>query len=562
MSQHRRRSSAKQVKPSKSLRQRRGLIAVAAATVVVGGGVGLGLWAASGDEGGSGGTAVGSADETSAASRGAASRSASPTPSPSPTRSYPLSQTPRTIPAVRSHTPARGPGWRPAKGGRVVVEDADLVDEGRLIAGELGLTYGGEASDVRAGDVRLALNDDEGANPESYAMTVRGGRVNISGPSDAGVFYGTRTLKQEVHGGGTAPEGVVHDQPAKPRRGFMLDIARKPFTAGWIEDRVRELGDLKFNELGLHFSDDQGFRIASTSHPEVVSKDHLTKAQVKQIVDLAASRHITVVPEIDSPGHLGAVLAAHPDLQLRNVSGIATRGAIDISKDASAAIVDELLDEYAGLFPGDQWHLGGDEYQALTVANPQASFPQLAAEATKAYGSGGTVADLTTGWLNDRADTVRNHDRTMRVWNDGFFANTSVRAAKDLQVAYWTGKEIGARQPVAYLSAGRKVLNYNDEYLYYVLGEPQTFVYPTGRRIYEQWTPRVLRGTTAVPAKYDGQVLGGSFAVWCDLANSQTQAQVAAGIRMPLRATVQKLWDPGTPALTWTQFKSLADKVG
>lgn len=562
MSQHRRRSSAKQVKPSKPLRQRRGLIAVAAATVVVGGGVGLGLWAASADEGGSGGAAVGSADETSAASRGAASRSASPTPKPSPTRSYPLSQAPRTIPAVRSHTPARGPGWRPVKGNRVVVEDADLVDEGRLIAGELGLTYGGEASDVRAGDVRLALNDDEGANPESYAMTVRGGRVNISGPSDAGVFYGTRTLKQEVHGGGTAPEGVVHDQPAKPRRGFMLDIARKPFTAAWIEDRVRELGDLKFNELGLHFSDDQGFRIESTTHPEVVSKDHLTKAQVKQIVALAASRHITVVPEIDSPGHLGAVLAAHPDLQLRNVSGVATRGAIDISKDASAAIVDELLDEYAGLFPGDQWHLGGDEYQALTVANPQASFPQLAAEAVKAYGSGGTVADLTTGWLNDRADTVRNHDRTMRVWNDGFLKGTSVAAAKDLQVAYWTGKEIGARQPVAYLSAGRKLLNYNDEYLYYVLGEPQTFVYPTGRRIYEQWTPRVLRGTTAVPAKYDSQILGGSFAVWCDLANSQTQNQVAAGIRMPLRATVQKLWDPGTPALTWTQFKSLADKVG
>ncbi|MFE2882632.1 glycoside hydrolase family 20 protein [Streptomyces sp. NPDC059272] len=551
MSQHRRRSSAKQVKQGK----KRGLIAVAAATVVVAGGVGLGLWAASGDEGGA---SVGSGDETSAASRGAASRSASP----SPTRSYPLSQAPRTIPAVRSHTPARGPGWRPAKGDRVVVDDADLADEGRLIAGELGLTYGGESSDVRAGDVRLALNDDEGANPESYAMTVRGGRVSISGPSDAGVFYGTRTLKQEVHGGGTAPEGVVHDQPAKPRRGFMLDIARKPFTAAWIEDRVRELGDLKFNELGLHFSDDQGFRIQSTTHPEIVSKDHLTKAQVKQIVELAASRHITVVPEIDSPGHLGAVIAAHPDLQLRNVSGVATRGAIDISKDASAAIVDELLDEYAGLFTGDQWNLGGDEYQALTVANPQASFPQLAAEAVKAYGSGGTVADLTTGWLNDRADTIRNHDRTMRVWNDGFLAGTSVQAAKDLQVAYWTGKEIGARQPVAYLSAGRKVLNYNDEYMYYVLGEPQTFVYPTGQRIYEHWTPRVLRGTTAVPAKYDAQILGGSFAVWCDLANSQTQNQVAAGIRMPLRATIQKLWDPGTPSLTWTQFKSLADKVG
>ncbi len=71
----------------------------------------------------------------------------------------------------------------------------------------------------------------------------------------------------------------MRDQPAKPQRGFMLDIARKHFTAGWIEDRVRELGDLKYNQLGLHFSDDQGFRIESTSHPEVVSPQHLTKAR-------------------------------------------------------------------------------------------------------------------------------------------------------------------------------------------------------------------------------------------------------------------------------------------
>ncbi|MET8942153.1 glycoside hydrolase family 20 protein [Streptomyces sp. NPDC004542] len=520
----------------------------------VGLGVGVGVWA-SADGGGEGaGGARRSADAGAAAT--------SPEPSPTAGRSYPLSQAPRTIPAVRSHTPARGPGWRPAPGERVVVSDADLADEGRLIAGELGLSYGGERDDVRAGDVRLALNDDEGADPESYTMTVRGGRVTISGPADAGVFYGTRTLKQEVHGGGTAPEGVVRDQPAKPRRGFNLDIARKPYSASWIEDRVKELGDLKFNELGLHFSDDQGFRIESTSHPEVVSKDHLTKAQVKRIVDLAARRHITVVPEIDSPGHLGAVIAAHPDLQLRNAQGVPTRGAVDISKDSAATIVDDLLDEYADLFPGSEWHLGGDEYQALTVANPQASYPQLAAAAREAYGAGGTVADLATGWLNDRADTVRAHDRTMRAWNDGFFRVTSVRAAKDLQVAYWTGKEIGARQPAEYLSAGRKVLNYNDEFLYYVLGEPQTFVYPTGQRIYEQWNPRVLRGTTAVPARYDGQILGGSLAVWSDFPNAQTETQVAAGIRMPLRATVQKLWDPGKPALSWAEFRKLADRLG
>ncbi|NKQ27414.1 beta-N-acetylhexosaminidase [Streptomyces galbus] len=552
MSSHRRRA--------RQSRTRQRAVIAGAFVATIGLGVGLGVWAStSGDGDGGPASAAGAGErEPGRAATGTTSRGATP----SPTRTYPLSQAPRTIPAVRAHTPARGPGWKPAAGERVVVADASLADEGRLIASELGLAYAGQASGDRAGDLRLALDHDKGAGPESYTMTVRGGRVTISGPSDAGVFYGTRTLKQEVHGGGTAPEGVVRDQPAKPKRGFMVDIARKYYTAGWIEDRVRELGDLKYNELGLHFSDDQGFRIASDTHPEIVSGRHLTKAQVKKIVQLAAARHITVVPEIDSPGHLGAVIAAHPDLQLRNAQGTATRGAIDISKSASAKIVDDLLDEYAGLFPGADWNLGGDEYQALMVSHPETSYPQLAAAARSAYGSGGTVADLTTGWLNDRAATVRAHHRTPRAWNDGFFRGTSVQPDKDIRVGYWTGKEIGARPPAEYLGAGRKVINYNDTYLYYVLGQPNDFVYPTGRLIYEQWTPRVLRGTTAVPARYDAQILGGSFAVWGDFPNAQTQDQVAAGIRMPLRATAQKLWDARRPTLTWAQFKALAGRLG
>ncbi|UIX31293.1 beta-N-acetylhexosaminidase [Streptomyces sp. GQFP] len=478
-------------------------------------------------------------------------------------RVYPLSKTPRTIPAVREHIPARGPGWRPASTARVVVTAGALADEGKLLAGELKMAYGGTAG-ARAGDVQLKLDPGQAnKGAESYTLTVTNGRVTVAAPAEAGVFYGTRTLKQEVSGGSTAPEGVVRDRPAKAQRGLMLDIARKHFTADWIKDRVRELGDLKFNELGLHFSDDQGFRIASDSHPEVVSAQHLTKAEVRDILALAASRHITVVPEIDSPGHLGAVLAAHPDLQLTNAQGTAADGAIDISKPESAKIVDDLLNEYADLFPGASWHLGGDEYRALTVSSPAASYPQLAAAATEKYGSGASVSDLATGWLNDRAATVRAHDRTsLRAWNDGFYQSSSVQPDKDIQVAYWTGKEIGARQPAGYLSAGREVVNYNDEYLYYVLGQPNTFVYPTGERIYKQWTPRVLRGSTAVSSTYDDQILGGVFAVWCDLAGSQTQAQVADGIRMPLRATVQKLWDPrAQPSLSWNQFRTLADRL-
>ncbi|WP_262387351.1 glycoside hydrolase family 20 protein [Streptomyces sp. TRM49041] len=487
----------------------------------------------------------------------------SPSPSPSPTRTYPLSTAPRTIPAVREHTPARGPGWRPGPGSGVVVARGSSVldDEARLLARELKIAYRGE-SPVRAGDIELALDGGgAGAGPESYTLTARDGRVRIAGPDEAGVFYGTRTVKQAVRSGGAVPEGVVRDRPDRPQRGLMVDIARKHFTAAWLEARVREMADLKLNQLGLHFSDDQAFRIQSTSHPEVVSPQHLTKAEVRRIVALAASLHITVVPEIDSPGHLGAVLAAHPSLRLRNASGTVARGAIDIAKPESARIVDDLLREYAALFPGRYFHVGADEYRALMARNPEASYPALAAEARREFGAGARVQDLATAWLNDRAAVVRAAGKQPKAWNDGFFRGGVVTADKGIEVEYWTGREIGARQPIEYLEEGRKVVNVNDRYLYYVLGEPNQFTYPTGQEIYTTWTPLVLRGSQAVPARYSGQILGGRFAVWCDLADAQTQDQVAAGIRLPLRALAQKVWDPREPSLTWRDFSTLAKRL-
>ncbi|MFF9069061.1 glycoside hydrolase family 20 protein [Streptomyces sp. NPDC014891] len=510
-----------------------------------------------GSPSGAGASSSGTAPGASASS---APTSAAPSPTPTPTRTYPLSTAPRTIPAVRDHEAARGPGWKPAAPAGVVVaaNSPGLADEGRLLAGELGIPYRGTAA-AGPGDVELALGGT-GAR-ESYTLTVRDGRVRITGPDEAGVFYGTRTLKQSVKGTGAMPEGVVTDAPAKPQRGLNVDIARKFFTAGWIEDRLREMADLKLNQFGLHFSDDQGFRIASDSHPEIVSAQHLSKAEVRRILALAQTLHITVVPEIDSPGHLGAVLRAHPDLQLRNVQGVPRQGAIDISKPASAAIVDDLLREYSQLFPGGWFHVGADEYQALTVRSPSASYPQLAAAARQKYGAQAGVQDLAEGWLNDRAAVVRTAGKTAKAWNDGFFRGGVVTADQGIEVEYWTGKEIGARPPAEYLAEGRKVVNLNDEYLYYVLGEPNDFTYPTGRRIYEQWTPRVLRGTAPVAARYDAQILGGRFAVWCDLAGAQTPAQVANGIRMPLTATAQKLWDARTPTLTWDQFRTLAPQV-
>lgn len=193
--------------------------------------------------------------------------------------------------------------------------------------------------------------------------------------------------------------------------------------------------------------------------------------------------------------------------------------------------------------------------------DPAASYPQLQRAAQQKYGAQAGIKDLATGWLNDRAAVVRPHGKRPKAWNDGFFRDGTVHADKDIEVEYWTGKEYGARQPEEYLREGRRLVNLNDEYLYYVLGQPNNFVYPTGERIYQQWTPLVLRGTQPVPARYSGQILGGRFAVWGDLPQAQTTEQVAQGIRMPLRAVAQKLWVPGKPALSWDRFRDLATRI-
>ncbi|MFD3920334.1 family 20 glycosylhydrolase [Streptomyces sp. NPDC058595] len=505
-----------------------------------------------------GSTTAPDAPRSEASSARSDTRPAAPTPSGSGA----LSKAPNVVPSVRQFEAARGPGWRPSGDSAVVIakNSGKLADEGQLLARELKIDYRGAVA-AGAGDIELALESGKQAGPESYTLTTRDGRVRVAGPDEAGVFYGTRTIKQSLRADGAIPEGVVQDRPDRPQRGLNLDIARKYYTAGWIEDRLRGMADLKLNQFGLHFSDDQGFRIASDTHPEVVSQQHLTKAEVQRIVALAGRLHIDVIPEIDSPGHLGAVMAPHPGLQLRDVNGRPTRGAIDISQPAAAKIVDDLLREYDTLFPGPYWHIGADEYQALVVSDPEASFPQLAAAARKKYGADAKVQDLATGWMNDRAAVVRPEKKEIQAWNDGFFAGGVVKADKDLQVDYWTGKEIGARPPLDYLREGRNVVNLNDEFLYYVLGQPNDFVYPTGQRIYEQWTPFVLRGTTPVPQKYSKQILGARFAVWGDIANAQTPAQVAAGIRLPLAAMSQKVWNPVKPGLSWAEFKALADKV-
>lgn len=147
------------------------------------------------------------------------------------------------------------------------------------------------------------------------------------------------------------PAGTATDWPKYPERGLLVDLGRKYFSIDWIRDRIREMSYLKLNYFHLHLSDRQGFRLASERHPEIVSDRHYMKHEIRSLIEYAQRYHVQLVPEIDFPGHMDAILAAHPDLKLVSRKGIVNHGAIDLSKPESYRLMADLLDEYLPLFP-------------------------------------------------------------------------------------------------------------------------------------------------------------------------------------------------------------------
>src|SRR5258708_2111996 len=136
--------------------------------------------------------------------------------------------------------------------------------------------------------------------------------VTLSASTEDGVFYGTWTLLQLLKQGLTLKGGVARDWPDYPQRGLMIDVGRQYFSVPWLESHIRDLAYLKYNFFHLHFSDNFGFRLESERHPEIVSTQYYTKAEIHALHTLANKYHVTIVPEIDVPGHLDAALLTHP----------------------------------------------------------------------------------------------------------------------------------------------------------------------------------------------------------------------------------------------------------
>ncbi len=269
-------------------------------------------------------------------------------------------------------------------------------------------------SDGISGEIELLIDHGSSA-PEGYTLEI-GERAIIVGADEPGLFYGVQTLlqllRQDDSGWGLLGADVA-DSPRFPRRGVMLDVARHFFGVGDVKKFIDSTSSLKFNHLHLHLSDDQGWRVHIDAWPLLTERasatsvggdpgGFYTKADYREIVAYAASRHMIVIPEIDLPGHTHAIGVAYPGLveapvlndnliadsarlgQPLPVAGETYLGwgvghsSVRIHEERTYDFVRDVVHELAEMTPGAYIHIGGDE----SLGTPQADFGLFAERAT------------------------------------------------------------------------------------------------------------------------------------------------------------------------------------
>jgi len=329
-----------------------------------------------------------------------------PVPQPVPEPALPQEgvTTPRIVPAPASLVIAAGAPFELTRASVIAVDDnaeARAIAEtlAELLRPAIGFPFNvaGHGADTARGSIRLSLAADRATlGDEGYELVATSSNLRITAYRPAGLFRGIQTLRQllptEVESEiGSArsvwafPALTIVDRPRFAWRGAMLDVARHFFSVQEVKQYIDVLALYKLNVLHLHLSDDQGWRIEIKSRPTLTSVGAVTQVgggaggfytqqDYQEIVRYAQARYITVVPEIDMPGHTNAALTAFPHLSCSTrptapFTGIQVGwSTFCVDKEETYALVDDVVREIAAITPGPYFHMGGDEVEALTHA--------------------------------------------------------------------------------------------------------------------------------------------------------------------------------------------------
>lgn len=436
--------------------------------------------------------------------------------------------------------------------GRVILPEDGSLDRAAALLGEdypaLAAAEKVRGGAVRPGDLVVRLGQPEvlaGKTTFDEGFTVEvGASAELTAQSRRAAVYGLRTVFEA----GELAFGRLADWPCTNERGLHLDAGRKYYTKDWIMERVKDLSRNRMNVLWLHFSENEGFRIDSERHPEVPSRFHLTKDEVREIIALCGELFVDINPALDCPGHLGAALLEHPRWRLNREMAEPLYSALDITNPDARAFLLELVDEYAELFAGSKvFHIGGDEFIDF---NHFERFPEMDACARERLGPDCGGVDLYVDFLNQVIAHVRAKGFQVRVWNDGLFRPDQaehVELDRNVQIAFWSNWDKGMAPLKAFLDRGYQVVNYHSEYLYYILLIRKDYTDPDPEKILTEWSPKIFpthptEGEQVIPAEYDGQFMGCCYSIWSDWPDLQSEEEVDRRSRDSLRAFGVRCW--------------------
>ncbi|HZN76529.1 MAG TPA: beta-N-acetylhexosaminidase [Micromonosporaceae bacterium] len=403
----------------------------------------------------------------------------------------------------------------------------------------------------RDGDILLVLGEaDPRTGRHGYELMVTGRLLVIRAEEPVGLFAGVQTLRQllpaEVESGSPAagmawavPAGRIVDFPRFGYRGAMLDVARRFFPVDEVRRFIDHLALYKVNHLHLHLTDDQGWRIAVKQWPNLTlygggtevgdgSGGYYEQSDYSEIVAHAAERFITIVPEIDMPGHTNAALASYPELNEDGrapdrYTGIEVGfSALCVTRELTYQFVDEVFEEVARLTPGPYLHMGGDEVKTLEP---------------EAY----------DGFVTRVQRIIAAHGKTPMAWHE------AARAAVGSSIAHYWGTAAADADVTAAVARGVRLvlcppnrtyldMKYDDST---VLGQRWAGV--VGVRDAYDWDPGSYLSDVDSTA-----VLGVEAPLWSETIRSLADAEFMAFPRLPALAELG--WSPAS-AHDWESFR-------
>jgi len=407
----------------------------------------------------------------------------------------------------------------------------------------------------------ISLTADPALGTEGYELQVAPECVKLAANAPAGIFYGQQTLRQLRAADGTLPCCRIWDKPRFGWRGLMLDVSRHFFTKAEIKHFLDVMAAHKFNVFHWHLVDDQGWRIEIKRYPRLTeigawrkeigfgldagaSRSYradgryggfFTQDDVREIVAHAASRQITVVPEIEMPGHSSAALAAHPEFSCSGgpyspdrYGGI-LNGIFCAGQEAAFAFLENILTEVLALFPSQFIHIGGDEVPKDNWKQCPRCQQRIAAEKLK------DEHELQSYFIRRIEKFINANGRRLIGWDEILEGGLAPNAT----VMSWRGVAGG----IAAANAGHDVVMTPGTHCYLdhyqgKIGQPKAIGgYTTWEKAYE-FEP-VAPEITADKAHH---VLGGGGNLWTEYMPNYGHVQFMAYPRAC--ALAETLWSP------------------